>query len=194
MRLRILLPLALLQVAVSHAQTVEEKLQWARQTIDENAVTHHFEPPGMSSETKWEVTRIEGCEVELKETQHRETPNTVYTRDGVFGSSDDKVVTWSFDLASLLPGFITADTSAGLPQIRIFADGDAFHLKTDFVSRTVGKNGTVTGTRQWSTPGNARNLWIYFDSPTADNKLLVRRLERDLRSAVSDCTRRKRSR
>jgi hypothetical protein len=188
MRIQYFLPLAVVSLAaVLNAQDVDERLKWARETIDANAVTRHFEPPARSSGTKWRVMRIDGCTVELKETNHREVPESVFTSDGVFGLSQDKVVTWTFNLASLKPDFIMADTSVGVPHVKIFAEGDAFHLQTEGVSRTVRKDGSVVSTTNWDTPGNTRNLWMYFDSPTADNKLVVRRLETDLRDAVNQC-------
>jgi hypothetical protein len=189
MRVNPVLPVAVLSfAAVLNAQSVEERLKWARETIDTHAVTHHFEPPSRSSGTKWQVTKIDGCTMELKQTDHRESPDTVFNGGSVYGFSEDKIVTWTFDLSGLAPEFITADTSTGLPQVRIFAEGDAFHLQTESVSRFLRKDGTTASTSTWSTPGSARNLWMYFDSPTIDNKPLVRRLELDLQDAVKICS------
>lgn len=189
MRLYSLLPVtALLFAAALNAQNLEQKLQWARATIDAHATTHHFDPPARSSGTRWQVTRIEGCTMEMKEITHRELPDSIINNEGSFGLSEDKVVTWTFDLGALLPQFIMAETAIDAPQIKIFAEGDAFHLKTDVVSRTLNKDGGVASTSTWSTPGSARNLWIAFDSPDADNKPLVRRLETDLRDAVNQCS------
>lgn len=168
--------------------STEQTLKWARETIDTHAVTRHMEPPGRMSGTKWEVVRIAGCAVELKETDHRESADSVVTGEGVFDFQEDKVVTWKFDLAALRPRFIVADTSIGMPHIKIFAEGDAFHLQTDTVSRSVGKDGTVHQATSWSAPGNARNLFMFFDSPAADNKVIVRRLETDLRDAAYQCS------
>jgi hypothetical protein len=188
MRIHPLFPLAILSLAaVSKGQTVDRRLSWVRETIDAHAVTHQLEPPARSADTKWQVMKIDGCTMELKETVHREMPDSVFTREGVLGSSEDKTVTWAFDLGGLLPQFVMADTSTGVPQLKIFAQGDAFHLKTEFVTRTIRKDGTVADTRTWSSPGNTRNLWMYFDSPSADNKALVRKLEFNLRGAVGDC-------
>jgi len=187
MRGEYILPAALLVLApVLYAGSSVERLQSAREMIDAHAVTHHFEPPARSSETKWQVAKVDGCAVELKETAHREEPNTVFTPEGVLGLSEDKVVTWNFDLRSLRPEFIMSDTIGG-PHIKVFASGDIFHLKTEFVSRNVKQDGTVAATRAWSTTGNERNLWMYFDSPDADNTMLVQKLEMNLRSAVSAC-------
>jgi len=187
MRINRFLPLAVLSfAAVLDAQSVQQKLKWVRETIDAHAVTHHFEPPANSSETKWQVTNIEGCTVELKETSHRESPNSIIAGNEVFGSSEDRVSTWTFDLANLLPQFIMADSIGGA-HVGIFAQGDTFHIKTEVVSRTLKKDGTTAGTSTWSSPGSAPNLWIYFDSPTADNDRLVRRVGFDLQSAVLQC-------
>jgi hypothetical protein len=187
MRVNHLLPLAVLSfAAVSNAESVQQKLKWVRETIDAHAVTHHFEPPAKSSETKWQVTNIEGCTVELKETSHRESPNSIVTGNEVFGSSEDRVSTWTFDLANLLPQFIMADSIGG-SHVGIFAQGDTFHFKTEVVSRTLRKDGTTVGTSTWSSPGSVPNLWIYFDSPTADNDQLVKRVGLDLQSAVMQC-------
>jgi hypothetical protein len=189
MRGEYILPAALfvLTPVLYAGSSVEHQLQSAREMIDAHAVTNHFEPPTRSSETKWQVAKVDGCAVELKETAHREEPNTVFTADRVLGLSEDKVITWDFDLRNLRPEFIMSDTISG-PHIKIFASGDIFHLKTEFVWRNVNQDGTVADTRSWSTTGNARNLWMYFDSPDADNTLLVRKLETDLRGAVSACT------
>src|ERR1700683_3394891 len=101
MRVNHLLPLAVLSfAAVLNAQSVQQKLKWVSETIDAHAVQHHFEPAAKSSETKWQVTNIEGCTVELKETSHRESPNSVIAGNEVFGSSEDRVSTWTFDLAN----------------------------------------------------------------------------------------------
>jgi len=187
MRVNHFLPLAVLSfAAVLDAQSVQLNLKWVRETIDAHAVTHHFEPPAKSSESKWQVTNIEGCTVELKETSHRESPNSVVSGDEVFGLSEDRVSTWTFDLANLLPQFIMADSNGGA-HVGIFAQGDTFHFKTEVVSRTLRKDGTTAGTSVWSSPGSTPNLWIYFDSPTADNDRLVKRVGLDLQSAVLQC-------
>jgi hypothetical protein len=189
MRIRPFLSITVLSAAaLANGQTVEHRLQWARATIDANAVTRHMEPPAQSGETKWQVTKIDGCRVELKETVHRENPDSIITGSEVLGSAEDKVVTWNFDLATLSPRLIMADTSVEVPQIKIFAEGDVFHLKTRFVSKTLRRDGSVADTRMWSAPGNTRNLWMNFDSPNVDNKAVVRRLELDLRGAVRECT------
>jgi len=189
MRIHPFLPVALLSLAAfAQAQNVEQRLHWARETIDADAVTRHLEPPAQSGETKWQVMKIDGCLIELKETIHREIPDSVITRGEVFGSAEDKIVTWNFDLGVLLPQFVMADTSVTVPQIKIFAEGDVFHLKTEFISKTVRKDGSVVDSRTWSAPGNTRNLWMNFDSPTVDNKVVVRRLEDDLRGAVMECS------
>ena len=188
MRLNPLIPMAVVLLAGSmKAQNAEQTLKWARENIAQHAVTHRLEPPSRMSGTRWEVTGIEGCTVSLKETAHREAPDSVANREGVFGFSEDKVVTWTFDLGALLPQFIMADTSAGAPHLNIFAEGDAFHLKTESTSRLLRKDGTTESSTNWSTAGNERNLIMYFDSPTTDNKVLVRRLETDLREAVALC-------
>ncbi|SRR6266699_1862081 len=140
-----------------------QDLKWARENIDAHATMRHFEPPARSSGTRWQVGRIEGCSIELKQISHREAPDSV----------EDKTVTWAFDMGSLKSRYVMADTSTGLPHIKIFAEGDVFHLKTE--------------TATWSTSGNARNLWMYFDSPDVDNKVLVRRLEGELRRAIEHC-------
>jgi hypothetical protein len=191
MRIHYFLPMAVFSfVAVLNArkgvESVEQKLQWARETIDTHAVTHHFEPPSRSSDTKWQVSKIEGCAVELKETSHRESPDSVYTPEAVFGTSEDRVVTWTFNLANLMPGFIEANLAGG-PHVMISGEADMFHFKTDVVSRTIKKDGSTVSTSTWSSPGTAQNFWIYFDSPAADNNMLVRRLELDLRAAVNQC-------
>jgi hypothetical protein len=190
MRVNRFLPMAVFSFAAllnaRKAESVEQKLQWARETIDAYAVTHHFEAPAKSSGTKWQVSRIEGCTVELKESVHRESPDSVVTGEGVFGLSEDKVVTWTFDLSNLLPPFIAASKVGG-PHLEIFSQGDAFHFNTEGVSRTLRKDGTVVDTSNWSAPGAAQNFWIYFDSPSGDNNLLVKRLEHDLRDAVNQC-------
>jgi len=181
--------IAVLSVAhLAHGQTVEGRLQWAREAIDANAVTRHSEPPAQVGGTKWQVTKIDGCQVELTETIHRDLPDSIVSRGEVFGSAEDKIVTWNFDLAMLLPQYILADTSVAVPQIKIFAEGDVFHLTTAFVSKTLRKDGSVADTRTWSTPGNTRNLWMNFDSASVDNKAVVRRLEADLRGAVLECS------
>jgi hypothetical protein len=182
------IPLLLWFAAGLSAQNVEQKLKWARETIDAHAVTRQFEPPSKSSGTKWQVTKIDGCTVELKETAHREAPDSVFTHEGVFDLAEEKVVIWSFDLGNLRPEFVMADTSIGAPHLKIFALGDAFHQNTEAVMRTLRKDGTTATTSKWSTPGSTRNLWIYFDSPTIDNKPLVQRLELDLRDAIHDCS------
>ena len=190
MRLHCLFLAAVLPaLAVSPGLTIEQRLQFARESIDAHATMRHFEPPARSSSTKWHVVRMEGCQVELQQTAHRESPDSVFTSEGVFGSKVDKVVRWTFDLGELAPEYVTADTSAGLPHIRIFANGDLFHLHTDSVSRTLRSDGSAVRTETWSTPGNERNLFMYFDSPGVDNKSLVRELALDLRSAVDQCVR-----
>jgi len=188
MRVNPLLPLTVLAFTGSvRAQSVEQTLKWARENINNHAVTHHVEPPARASGVKWQVERIEGCTVALKETDHRESADSVLKNGGVFGLDEDKVVTWTFDLAALLPQFVMADTSAGTPHIKIFANGDVFHTRSETVSRAVRKDGSVESTQNWSGTGNARNLTIFFDSPTTDNKALVHRLENDLRDAVYQC-------
>lgn len=191
MRVHLFLPIAALSFAAmlnakKSVETIEQRLQWARDAIDAHAMTHHFEPPARSSGTKWQVTRIEGCSMELKESAHREAPDSIPSGENVFGLSEDKVVTWTFNLAHLLPQFIVAGTDGG-PHVEIFSQGDTFHFTTEGFSRTLKKDGITVSTSNWSSPGNAANLRIYFDSPAADNDSLVRRLENDLRDAASRC-------
>ncbi|MDP9052873.1 MAG: hypothetical protein M3N93_01005 [Acidobacteriota bacterium] len=171
-----------------HAQNAARTLEWARENIDAHAVTHHLEPPAKISGAKWEVVRIEGCTVELKQTLHREAPDAVVKGDGVFGFSEDKVVTWTFALSSLRPHFVMVDTSTGFAHVQIFAEGDAFQLKTESTSRLLNKDGTIESTSVWSNTGNARNLLMYFDSPKTDNKVVVRRIGSDLKMAVAQCS------
>jgi hypothetical protein len=120
--IRYFLPLAVLSfAAVLNAQSVVElRLKRVPETIDAHAVTHHFEPPAKSSGTRWQVANIEGCTVELKETSHRESPNSVVTGDDVLSLSEDRVSLWTFDLANLLPQFIMPDSFGG-PHVGIFA-------------------------------------------------------------------------
>jgi hypothetical protein len=74
-----------------------------------------------------------------------------------------------------------------LPHLLIFAAGDAFHLKTDFTSKMLRKNGTTVHTNAWSAPGSERNLWMFFGSPDADNKAMVKALQLDLHDAIRQC-------
>src|SRR5205823_3609832 len=184
----LLIAAALPALAVSTGPTIEQRLQSAREAIDAHATMRHFEPPTRSSGTKWHVDRIDGCHIELRQTAHRESPDSAFSREGAFGITEDKVVTWTFDLAALEPEYVTADTSTGLPHIQIFADGDVFHLNTNSVWRRLREDGSIAESRTWSAPGNTRNLWMYFDSPAADNKSLVRTLAEDLRSAIDQCS------
>jgi hypothetical protein len=187
MRPNYLLPVTMLSfAALMNAQTVEQRLKWAQESIDGHAVTHHFEPPARSSETRWEVEHVDGCTLQLKETDHREAADSVVTKEGVYGLSEDKVVTWTFDLTNLQPQFVIAGTLGG-PHLRIFSVGDVFHSKSDTVRRVVKKDGTPVSTDNWSAAGTAENLWIYFDAPGADNIALVKRLEINLRHAVQQC-------
>jgi len=190
MRLNPLIPMAMVLLAGSvKAESVEKTLQWARENIARHAVTHHLEPPSRVSGTKWEIAGIDGCTVSLKETTHREAPDSVVGSEGVFGLSEDKVVTWTFDLGALLPQFIMADASVGVPQLKIFAAGDAFHLQTESTANLLRKNGAIQSSTNWSAARSERNLTMYFDSPSADNRELVKRLETDLRDAVALCSR-----
>lgn len=179
--------IAILLAGSMYGQTVEQSLKWARENIDTHAVIRHVEPPSRLSGVRWRVNKIDGCQVELQETDHRESADSVVRHEGVFSLNEDKVVTWSFDLGALQPQFVMADTSAGFPHIKIFAEGDAFHTKTETTSRAVRKDGSLESTDTWSVNGNARNLMIYFDSPSIDNKVLVHRLEAELRDAVYQC-------
>jgi len=171
----------------SDADRAQAGLKLAQEAIDANAVTRYFEPPSRQSETKWQVVKMESCQVELKETWHRESPNSVFIGQEMFGRSEDKTTTYAFDLHELSPNEIMADTSTGVAHVKIFAAGDVFHLKTDTVSRTVRTDGTAAETTNWSVPGNERNMWIYFDSPSVDNKALVRRVAEELQMAASQC-------
>src|SRR2546423_1361106 len=123
----LLLAAALPAFAVSTGPTVEQRLEWARATIDAHATMKHFQPPPSASGTKWHVVRVEGCQVEFEQTAHRESPDSVFTSEGVFDSAEDKVVIWSFDLGALDPESVNADTSIGFPHVKVFAEGDVFH-------------------------------------------------------------------
>ena len=180
-------PLIALCSLALHAQTVEDRLKSASQNIDAHAIVHTFDPPAASTETKWHVSRVSGCSMELIQTWHREASDGAVTSDGIFDVAEDKVVTWTFDLAALRPLDVAADTSSGLAYLLIFAPGDAFHLKSDFSSKMLRKDGTTAHASTWSAPGSARNLWMYFSSPDADNKATVNALELDLRDAVRQC-------
>jgi hypothetical protein len=180
-------PLIALCSFALHAQTVEDRLKSARENIDAHAIVHTFDPPAQSTETKWHVNQIDGCTMELTQAWHRDAADGAVTREGIFNVAEDKVVTWTFDLASLRPLDVIADTSEGLPHLLIFAAGDAFHLKTDFTSKMLRKNGTTVHTNAWSAPGSERNLWMFFGSPDADNKAMVKALQLDLHDAIRQC-------
>ena len=186
------LPIAIvLCAAVLHGETIEQqnialRLTWMKATIDAFAVTRHDSPPSRSTETRWKVSRIDGCTVELTQSIHREEPDSVLSNGAVLGLSEDRTLTWSFDLANLRPQFVIADTVGGA-HVSILAQADAFHLKTDVVSRNVRRDGTVAHTSTWSSPGTASNLWIYFDAPDGDNGHLIKRVESDLQGAVARC-------
>lgn len=187
MRINYLLPVAALSLAaLSNAQSIDQKLKFVRETIDAHAETHQFEPPAKSSGTKWQVARIEGCTIELKQTSHRESPDSVVSGGSLFGISEDRIATWTFDLGNLRPQLIMADSIGGA-HVGIFGEADTFHIKTDVTQRTLRKDGTVAGTSTWSAPGTAPNLWIYFDSASGDNNQLVKQVESDLQSAVMQC-------
>ena len=187
-----LLPIAIVLCAgVLPGETVEQqniaqRLNSTKETIDAFAVTRHDSPPSRSTETRWKVSRIDGCTLELKQSIHREEPDSVVSNGAVLGLSEDRTLTWTFDLANLRPQFVIADTVGGA-HISIFAQADAFHLKTDVVSRNVRRDGTIANTNTWSSPGTASNLWIYFDAPDGDNRHLIKRVESDLQSAVARC-------
>lgn len=177
---------ALLCGASDARLSIEQRLNWAKETIDAFAGSRHDTPPAKSTETRWKVSHIDGCTVELTQSIHREEPDSVLSNGDVLGLSEDRTLTWTFDLADLRPQFVIADPVGG-PHISILAQGDAFHLKTDVVSRNVRRDGTIARTSTWSTPGTASNLWIYFDSRDGDNSQLIKRVESDLQSAVALC-------
>ena len=173
-------------------------LEWAQQAIDSHAVTHYFDPPARRSDTKWKVLKLEGCQAELQQTWHRESRDGVVNPNGIFGLSEDKTVTYAFDLHELKPEEIYADTSTGLAHLKIFAHGDLFHLTTASVTHTLRADGSVAGTENWSVPGHTSNLWMYFDAPDVDNKAVVQRVAVELQDAAGKCApppvaRRKRS-
>jgi hypothetical protein len=180
-------PLIALGSFALHAQTVEDRLKSARENIDAHAIVHTFDPPTQSTETRWHVNQIDGCTMEMTQTWHHDAADGAVTHEGIFDVSEDKVVTWTFDLASLRPLDVVADTSEGLPHLLIFAPGDAFHLKTDFTSKMLRKDGTTAHANSWSAPGNDRNLWMFFGSPDVDNKAMVKALQMDLHYAIRQC-------
>jgi hypothetical protein len=181
------LPIAAISTtAMLHGQSVEQRLKWTKDTIDAYAVTRHISPPARSTETRWRVSRVQGCAVELRQSIHREEPDSIVSNGALLGLSEERTLTWTFDLANLHPQFVIADTVGGA-HIGIFAQADAFHLKTDVVSRNVRRDGTIAVTNNWSSPGTASNLWIYFDSSDGDNNQLIKRVESDLQSAVAQC-------
>lgn len=165
---------------------IAQMLRSTKDTIDAYAVTRHDAPPSRSTETRWKVSRIEGCTIELKQSIHREEPDSILSNGAVLGLSEDRTLTWTFDLANLRPQFVIADTVGGA-HIGIFAQADAFHLRTEVVSRNVRRDGTIARTNSWSSPGSASNLWIYFDAPDADNNQLIKRVEAGLQTAVAQC-------
>lgn len=150
----------------------DQILRWTRDTINAHAVMHFSSPPGRSSETRWSVENVSGCRIELKEAWHREASNEVFPP-----TLQAKTVKWDFSLNDLQPEYISSDASAGVPHVTIFAPSDVFHLKTDFQS-TQGA---------WSSTGSERNLWMYFDSPDGDNRILVKEVEEHLRKATEAC-------
>jgi hypothetical protein len=170
-----------------HAETVEDRLKAASENIDAHAVIQTIDPAAGSTDTKWHVTKTEGCNVEMTQSWHRDAIDGAVSREGIFDTADDKITTWSFDLSTLRPLDVMADTSEGKPHLMIFAPGDAFHLKTDFTTKVLRKDGTVIRTKTWSTPGTDRNLWMFFASPEVDNFTMVRTVELNLRDAVRQC-------
>jgi hypothetical protein len=187
MRVLRVLPVAALAAAtILQGQSIEQILKTTKQTIDQYAVTRHVSPPSRSTETKWEMSRIQGCTVELRQSIHREEPDSMVRSGTVLSLSEDRVLSWTFDLSTLRPHSVLTETVGG-PHITIFGQADSFHLKTDVVSRNVRRDGSVASTNSWSTPGTSGNLWIYFDSPDGDNKQLVKRVAYDLQSAIGQC-------
>ena len=188
MRINYLLPVAALSLAaLSNAQSIDQKLKFVRETIDAHAETHQFEPPAKSSGTKWQVTRIEGCTIELKQTSpSRSRPTRWLSARRLFGISEDRIATWTFDLGNLRPQLHHGRFHRRRAR-RHFRRSGHLPLKTDVTQRTLRKDGTVAGTSTWSAPGTAPNLWIYFDSASGDNNQLVKQVESDLQSAVMQC-------
>src|SRR5207248_9627066 len=72
----LLVAAALPALAVSTGPTIEQRLQSAREAIDAHATMRHFEPPTRSRGTKWHVDRIDGCHMELRQTAHRQSPDS----------------------------------------------------------------------------------------------------------------------
>ena len=167
-------------------RSIAQRLGWMKETIDAYASTRHDSPPAKSTETRWKVSRIDGCTVEMKQSIHREEPDSVLVNGVVLGLSEDRTLTWTFDLANIRPHSVMADASGGA-HVSIFAQADAFHLTTDVVSRNVRRDGTIASTNTWSSPGTASNLWIYFDAPDGDNKQMIKRVENDLQAAAAQC-------
>lgn len=176
---------ALLHAQSDVALAGQEFLQDA---INTKAVSSYFEPPARRSETKWELVKLDACQMELKEIWHRESPNSVFIGREMLSRVEDKTTTYSFDLRQLRRDEIAADTSTGAAHVKIFAEGDLFHVKTDTVSTALRADGSIVENTAWSQPGHTRNLWIYFDSPEADNKAVARRVAVELQAAAEQCT------
>jgi hypothetical protein len=176
-----------LSTAALHAQTLEDRLKSVRENIDTHAITRTDDPPAGSTETKWHVSKADGCTLELVQSWHHAATDGAVNSAGVFDLAEDKIVTWSFDLNALRPLDVVADSSAGIPHLLIYASGDVFHLKTDFTTKMLRKDGTVFHTSTWSAPANDRTLWMFFNSPDVDNKATVQSVETGLRDAVRHC-------
>ena len=152
MRINYFLPVAVLSfAAVLNAQSIDQKLKWVRETIDAHAETHQFEPPAKSSGTKWQVARIEGCTIELKQT----SPSRV-ARLGGFGRQSVRHLRRQSRHLDFRPRQPAAAAHHGRFHRRrarghFRASGHLSHQdRRD--ARTLRKDGTVAGTSTWSAP------------------------------------------
>jgi hypothetical protein len=188
MRVHLLAPIAVCLIGgMLFGQTIEQRLAWARSAIDAHAETRFVDPSGVTTQTHWQVERIEGCSVTLKQTWQKQVWQQVRQPQAHTGDSQpvsEKVTTYAFDLRDLKPAYVGADSSTGYPQVTIFALGDVFHLTSSFTQAAQGESGE---SKSWSVSSNTRNIWIYFDSASADNLALVKRVRDDLQAAIRHC-------
>ena len=172
------------------SMSLDDRLAFVKNSINNNALNEVHLPPRVDTKTSWEMGGT-GCQLEVKETFHRESRGAVVNLDGPINVFEDTVKTYTFNLGGFTNKYVRGVTAEAIPYIILSSGTDHFAVHTEFTSKTLKGGGAKAGQEISShvadTDGRARVLYIYFNAGKTDNTKLVRELEKALRASVTDC-------
>lgn len=186
----LLLPIGTAVYGADQSMSLDDRLAFVKNSINTNASTEIHLPPRVDTKTSWQMGGT-GCQLEVKETFHRESRGAIVNAEGPVNVFEDTVKTYTFNLGGFTNKYVRGVTAEAIPFIILTSGTDLYALHTAFTSKTLKGGGPKAGeeisTHTSDTEGRARTLSIYFNAGKTDNTKLVRALQKALRASVTDC-------